>query len=369
MNARAEAGPGAVPAVRRSRKAKRRHRRPAGPGLARPEAKGRAFARGFVRRLASGSRKPGRFGRGKLRPSPKGKRKANGDSSNPRNSATGRQWEKAYGKGYLQGYYDGGEGILEARLPADAVFPNVTVESVIAAGIAALRPQGLPLLGPAFVYEELERALTGGIPYSLVRLGDGELLAMAQETVMPAEEVARLGPFLSYAGVNVPDPQARDELAEAVRRASVVGVPLSRKPLFQPLLFKVWQAHGIRPDSVRLTSSTINYSLDEEGYWPKLMSGRRILAVGNAAEPLARALRKQGVQVTAAVGPVGGMNDWERAAREAAGCPFDLALVAAGIAAVPICVRLAETTGKVAVDFGHLADRMAGLREGPEIRR
>ncbi|WP_080833914.1 GT-D fold domain-containing glycosyltransferase [Cohnella massiliensis] len=321
---------------------------------------------------ASGPRKGKRSRRArKIRPIRTGRRKLHGTAT-PRPGRPERNGSNRVDvlpDAYDEGVYDGGEALLEARLPADRVYPDLTLDDVLAAGIAALKPSGIPLLGPAAVYDELERALDEGIPYSLVRLGDGELLTMAQGTVLSATEVSRQGPFLAYAGVNVPDIKARDVLTAAVQAASVIGIPLSRKPTFQPLLFKVWRALGIDWERIRLTTSTINYALEEGDYWPKLMAGRRVLVVGNAAAPLARVLGNRGVRIAAAVGPVRGISDWERVAEEASGHPFDLALVSAGIAAVPICVRLVERTGKAAVDFGHLADRMAGLEYQPKIRR
>jgi len=267
-----------------------------------------------------------------------------------------------YERGYRDGLFDGGERLLEERLPPDRIIPDVSLEAVLGAGVEALVRHALPLASPAEVCETLERSLAERQPFSLVRLGDGELLTLAQDRVLSVETVAREGPFLSYAGVNVPDLAARDELAEAVRRASMVGVPLSRRPHFQPLLFAVWRAFGIRPDSLRLTTSTINYSLQEQGWLYRLLAGRRVLVIGNVAPPLAEQLAARGFAVAGAIHPVRGVADVRRVVEEASGCDFDLALVSAGIAAVSICVQLAERTGKVAIDFGHQANVIAGVR-------
>ncbi|CAM4013681.1 Succinyl-CoA synthetase [Cohnella lubricantis] len=263
---------------------------------------------------------------------------------------------------------------MEDHLPADLLIPNLTLEEVLTAGVQALRPRGVPLLGPEGVYEEIERMLTERQPYALVRLGDGELLTMAQDIVLPADEVRKAGHFLSYAGVDVPDLRARDEVAAAFRIASRIGVPLSRRPHYQPLLFALWNAFGIQAEELPLTFSTINYALYEQGYLNRLMAGRRLLLIGNVAPPLAQVLLAQGVQVVGTVSPVQGINDLHRVVEEAAAYDFDLALVAAGIAAVPICVHLAGRTGKVAIDIGHQANIVAGVRgsfvrrEEPDIR-
>jgi hypothetical protein len=276
--------------------------------------------------------------------------------------------DRGYEQGYRDGLFDGGERLLEERQPPDLLIPDTSLETVLSAGVAALRPRGLPLLRADETYAALENALAQRQPYSLVRLGDGELLTLAQGSVLPVEAVAKEGDFLPYAGVNVPDLQAREELIEAVRRASLIGVPLSRRPNFQPLLFSVWRAYGIRPESLRLTISTINQSLREQGWLNRLMAGRRVLVVGDIAQPLAERLVEQGVAVSGTVQPVRGVADIGRVVEEASRCDFDLALVSAGIAAVSICVRLAERTGKVAIDFGHQADVVAGVQNRSRLR-
>nr|WP_255654987.1 GT-D fold domain-containing glycosyltransferase [Cohnella sp. REN36] len=214
---------------------------------------------------------------------------------------------------------------------------------------------------PETAYEEIERALTGRTPYSLVRLGDGELLTLSQDTVIPAQAVHREGPFLPNAGLDVPDPAARDELAAVLSRASLIGVPLSRRPHFQPLLFAVAASIGLALERLPLTSSLVNYSLYEQGYLMRLLANRRVLVIGNEAVALAQALSAAGIEVTGAVQPVDGIGDVGRIVEEGMRHAFDLALVSAGIAAVPICVHLAERTGRVALDFGHAGNAMSGV--------
>ncbi|MFC3800541.1 GT-D fold domain-containing glycosyltransferase [Cohnella sp. GCM10012308] len=265
-----------------------------------------------------------------------------------------------YDEGYRAGLYDGGERLLEAVLPADRIVPDISVAEVLAAGIPHVLTRSIRLLGPEELCDELEAALAAGRPYSVVRLGDGELLTLAQDTLKPAAEIARESPFLSYAGVDAPDGAARDALAAAIRRATVVGVPLSRKPNYQPLLFEGLRRNGVPPESLRLTSSMINYALHESGQLMRLAAGKRIVIVGNSAEALARALRGAGLEIVHTVVPVDGIADYASAVERAAAVPFDLALVSAGVAAVPICVWLAERTGKAAFDFGHMADRLGG---------
>jgi hypothetical protein len=267
----------------------------------------------------------------------------------------------AYQRGYADGMRNGLEALLEQLMPVDVLIPDLTPETVMRAGIAALRPTGYPLLMPPAVFQELDSALREQRPYSFIRLGDGELLTLAQERVLPLDTIRMAGAFLPKAGVTVPDLAARDALLFALRNASLVGIPVSRMPYFQPLFVQIVRTYGIPLESLKLTTSTMNYSLDDHGYMMKLMEGRKILVIGNVAPQLAAFLRKNGMAVTGVISPVRGFRDAERVIGIAAGYSFDLALVAAGIAAVPICVRLAAMTGKVAIDFGSLANRMTGV--------
>lgn len=265
-----------------------------------------------------------------------------------------------------RGRYEGGEQLLESAVPAGFTLGDLSLHDVIAAGVDALRPRLLPLIDAAGVYHELEAALAEQRPLSVVRLGDGELLALAHDKVYEAAVVRREAPFLAGAGMPVPDHAARDRLAAAVRQASIVGVPLSRRRHYGPLLGPSLAANGIDIRSLRLTESTVNYSLYQNGLLARLLAGRRLLVIGNAAPGLAAKLAEAGFAVTGVITPVRGFADIDRVLGEAAAVrdSFDLALAAAGIPAVVIAAALAAELGKAALDFGHLADHIAAVQPG-----
>lgn len=262
----------------------------------------------------------------------------------------------AFNAGYELGLYEGGEEILEQTVPQHVLLPDANLRNVIAAGVGAMSGSFIPLMGVHEVFAEMEQAIAGGAPCAVVRLGDGELLALSQGVVYDEQTVRREGRFLPYAGVNPPDLAARDQLVLAVRNAGIVGVPLSRRKHFQPLLHGVLRGHGIDPASLRMTTSTINYGLYQEGLLQGLLTGKRLLLIGNAAPQLAQTLQERGYHVTGVISPVNGFPDIERAVAEAQGAEFDLALISAGIPAVVLSWRIAAEKGKVALDFGHMAD-------------
>lgn len=276
--------------------------------------------------------------------------------------------QQSYLLGYNHGLGQGPELLLQAHLPQDALIPDITPDEAMAHGVTALRARGLRLLHPAEVAEQIDAAVRERRPYALVRLGDGELLTLAQDRVMSWPEIRRVGAFLPRAGVNVPDPAARDELLQAVISANAVGVPMSRLPHYQPLFMRIARAYGLDLPSMQLTTSTINGALFEHGCLMRILQGRQILVIGNAAAPLAAALQPLGIGIAGVIAPVRGVADAARVVQEAVSLDYDLAWVSAGIAAVPICTRLAAAKGKPAIDFGSLADRMAALPAGPELQ-
>lgn len=261
-----------------------------------------------------------------------------------------------YEEGREQGRYDGGEALLEQLVPGNLLLPEVSLEEVISAGVQSLLHRCTPLLDAGQVYSRLQAALAAQAPCSVVRLGDGELLALAQNTVYSVEEVAAAGDFLPYAGLNVPDLAARDLLAHAVRSADIVGVPQSRRKHYHPLLHAALRAHQIELKEQQATSSMINYTLHQSGLLSELLRGQSLLLIGNAAPELAPILSARGYSVSGVISPVNGFADIDRVIGEASGMSYSLALVSAGIPAVVIAWRIATELGKVALDFGHMAN-------------
>ncbi|AZN43918.1 hypothetical protein EJC50_26180 [Paenibacillus albus] len=246
--------------------------------------------------------------------------------------------------------------MLEQALPLQLLLPEVSLQEVIALGASQLVPRCLPLLGVHEVYGEMEQAIHERRPCSIVRLGDGELLTLAQDVIYDAGTISREGTFLPYAGVVPPDLEAREQLVQAIRGAGIVGVPQSRRKHFHPLLHAVLRANHIDLGQLRLTSSTVNYALQQSGLLSRLLAGKNLLIIGNTAPALVHVLAQHGCTISGMITPVRGVKDVDRVVQEAHGVHFDLALVSAGIPAVIICTRIANELGRVALDFGHMAD-------------
>lgn len=272
-------------------------------------------------------------------------------------------YRSGYEAGYEAGNYCGGEEKIEKFLPSNTALLDVSIDQVIAAGVDHYKSYLLQLLSAPQVFQMAKQSVDQGAPFSLVRLGDGELLTLAQGKVLSETEIARLGAFLPYAGVNIPDYDARDLLLHSMQHCSVIGIPDKRLKTYQLLAVQIFRAYNIPYRTLQLTNSLINYQLYDQSYLQYLCAGRKVACIGNLATPLANRLREQGYHVTAVIEPVGGIHAAMKAVEIAGEKDFEIALVSAGIAAVVICEQLASRYGKVAIDFGHLADRIVSSKE------
>lgn len=273
-------------------------------------------------------------------------------------------YQLGFANGKDEGGYEAAEVWIEKALPPNTMLADISADQLIAAGLESYKESLFPVLSPAEIGEQLLHAVQSGTPYGLIRLGDGELLTMAQQSAMDDSEIKRLGFFLSYAGVDIPDRAARDRLLAGMREADAIGIPLSRKRAFQPLFLQVLHAHGLDYRTLPLTHSLVNYELYRQGYINRLLGAGRVLVIGNLAKDVAEKLSSNGNRVSGTIQPVCGMPDVPRVLADIEKHSFDFALVSAGIAAVPIVAHIRSSLGKVAIDFGHMADRYVRGGEG-----
>ncbi|MDM5225175.1 GT-D fold domain-containing glycosyltransferase [Cytobacillus sp. NJ13] len=275
-----------------------------------------------------------------------------------------KDWEKLKNFGYLEdltyeAYFSGGEKHVEELVGADYVLP-FSVEEILEAGVSSLSKKFIKLKTPKEVQEEIKQAMNKNKGYSLIRVGDGELLTLAHDLLVSTEDIKsipRLN-FLSYAGVNLPDHSIRDLLANNLLEADMVGIPFLRRPTFQQLFNKLAKHHNWPLDHMNLTRSVINYELHlETTLFQDLLSNQRILLIGNRMMEGETVLRNAGFNNIAGSIPVENIYSVPQVLSEAQKYDFDVALVSAGIPANLICVELAKCN-KIAIDFGHLIDEL-----------
>lgn len=211
-------------------------------------------------------------------------------------------------------------------------------------------------LPPPEVAAKIKEALQTKRPFSLVRIGDGEALAMAQDTLLPIAEVQKQN-FLRYAGILVPDCLARDELLSLLPKASLVGLPQRWDlPYFSPLVEKILDYHQIQLPNT--CDCCINYYLAQTGLLIPLLANQRLLLIGRRSRELAGVLREYYHLSVAGHYIIDSYRQIPAILRSCRNQRFDVALIAAGIPAVTLSIRIAAQFGKVALDLGHVADQL-----------
>ncbi len=202
------------------------------------------------------------------------------------------------------------------------------------------------------IVENISNSLFSGKPFSLIRLGDGELTVLAQELVYSLDWIEKNVPWAGsnyYCGVTLPNLELRDRMIESIAKADMVGVFADDD--FTRRVFKVL---GIQPRSICYAFENIYLPM----FKPFVDLIRRYppLLVGRPAEQFARFLyEKLGVVVPGTVS-INGYEELDSCIEAMARIGHEWSLVSAGCNATVICTTMAEQWGKVAIDFGHAPD-------------
>ena len=217
------------------------------------------------------------------------------------------------------------------------------------------------MLPTEVVIARIAEAAIAARPFSLVRCGDGENLCMAQECVMPLDEVMRERWARSkFKGVTLPDLKLRDRLVDAVRGSSIVGVHRwddrmirTSSRLKRPLLTRVFLHHGIRP-KVICDATVTRYFPQRSDFWDTIRP-HRVLLVSKWATRFAELVRlpPYSLRISGMI-PCAVLDEVDAAIKMAEGLRdrFDVALVSAGVNALILASEIARIAKRPAVDFG-----------------
>lgn len=218
------------------------------------------------------------------------------------------------------------------------------------------------------VLKRIRQAADSKMPLSLVRLGDGEHIVLAQDSVWPIERVLQeewaILANQGEKGVTLPNLQLRDQIVEAIRKADIVGVLSSHDTLIdapsylkRALLDQILDYYGIQPVSV--CDAVINRYFPHEGEFWEILRGRKIALISRWVHEWKELLvqKPYELNITLTI-PFSHYEQIEPtldkivAEREA----FDIALISCGVNAVILAQRIAESTGKIGIDFGKSAE-------------
>jgi len=214
------------------------------------------------------------------------------------------------------------------------------------------------------VLARIKHALDHQKPFSMVRIGDGENIVMAQKSVWRMESVLR-EPWSKRAnrgekGVRLPNLELRDQMIRSIKKADIVGIlpPGDRRTyaprrLKRPLTNKIFRYYKLKP---RYTCDAVvnRFLAGRKEFWD-VLRGRRVLLITRHAERLKKVLQsdpysmdiagiivfKDNNQMSHALEQIESMKD-----------NFDVALISCGVNTVVLAPEIARLTGKVAIDFG-----------------
>ena len=219
---------------------------------------------------------------------------------------------------------------------------------------------------PSSVARVIVRALRDGRPLSLVRLGRTATIALAGEGDLPPDLRRARDVLLTGRGAAALE---QGRLAAAVRAADIVGCPEPPYDEYAVALRAALWLRELRLSRRIVSGSAINVQLYREGHLERILREEplpHVLVVGEAAAAMAAALLTAGVRVTGAIAPAPDFAALDRDIEAMGRAAYDIALVSAGPAALPLCTEAAARNGGIHLDLGCVVDAVAahGLRHG-----
>jgi tetratricopeptide (TPR) repeat protein len=258
-----------------------------------------------------------------------------------------------------EGLYYGGDMIVGDSIKKYEYVP-FSVEEIIQTGLSNLNDRKVKLKNANDIAQEIRKALHDGAGYSVIRLGDGELVFLSHDVLNPTDSITN-NPrfnFLSYAGVQLPNHELRDRLTETLLEADALGMPIARYPTFQNLFTKLSKHYKWNLEKINLVSSNIHYEiLKYTTLLDELLKNYKVLLIGNRMAEGLEYFRKLGYKNVVGTIPVKGIDSVPSVIEQAGQFDYDVALVSAGIPANLICVNLGKNN-KIAIDFGHAIDSL-----------
>lgn len=234
------------------------------------------------------------------------------------------------------------------------------------------------------VLEKLTEAIEKKKPFSLIRVGDGENIVLAQDSVMTIEDVLkekwaqRANQNRRLKGVTLPNITLRDQMVDAIKEASIVGIPfynndpiLAEDRLKRELTDQVFNHFQIIP---RMPCHTfVNRVFTQRRDFWKLLRNKKIMLISQWSEQSAQIFKRKPYKLNISINLPFDHNDQMEYTLETIRINkenFDIALISCGVNSVVLAHKVAEMTGKIGIDFGkslmYVVKEKAGLNHSFE---
>ncbi|WP_282943035.1 GT-D fold domain-containing glycosyltransferase [Paenibacillus sp. RC67] len=199
------------------------------------------------------------------------------------------------------------------------------------------------------VLECIDTAVTEGTPYSLARFGHAEIAELQESP----ELYRGMEYYRKYNGVTRGN--LKQELVEAFKSCTTAGI----LPTLEDMSGAEYSRQAFRNlglEFYTICSAWITHHMTRFPFFWGWVRPYRLVLVGRRAAEAAPIFASKGVTVVDTVM----LSDYEQLEQayqhlcQVGG--WDIALIAAGVPATLLAPRLANATGKVAIDFGHALD-------------
>jgi len=218
------------------------------------------------------------------------------------------------------------------------------------------------------VIRRVSRAMKEKKPLSVVRVGDGENICLAQYKVWPMRKVlstrwAKLSRRTNWKGVRLPNKKLRDQLIKSIKRADIVGIPyendkeiLAKQYTLRPLTDLCFQRYDIRPKA--LCHTFVNrHMVEYEEFW-EMLRGKKVAVISRWAGSWKKWVKRRydefDIDFVKLI-RIDRFGQIPEVLRKMKKVDCDIVLISAGVNAVILAERLAREQGRIAVDFGKSA--------------
>lgn len=215
------------------------------------------------------------------------------------------------------------------------------------------------------VLNQIQIALKQKKPFSLIRIGDGENIILAQNVFLSPREVLKTywvkqSDTGRGKGVTLPNLSLRNQLVKAIRVANVVGVcrqkndevcvPSKYKREFTNRIFDHFHLNPSILCYVFVNRKMVSHRL----FW-ELIHRYRTLLISKWAEAYAEIITREYADLKPRIVGCVDFTHYQQIPATLSlinKYRFDLALISAGVNSVILAPSIAERYGKVALDFG-----------------
>ncbi|PGZ99794.1 hypothetical protein COE51_08340 [Bacillus pseudomycoides] len=188
---------------------------------------------------------------------------------------------------------------------------------------------------------------------SLARFGIGEItyLTSKASTVL----VQQFECYKSYAGITSSPEEIRRQLIQALKTTDIAGlISTPRLDFWGKTTKQVLQDLQFIP--MKVCCAWVMHDFVGEGMFWEWIRDKKMVLVGRRSEHAKILFQRQGIQVVDTIN-LEGYKDLDKVQNYLAQlADWEIALISAGIPATILAPRVAKTTGKVAIDFGHALD-------------